>query len=123
MVEAAFKERRWPWVVPKRHSECVSCSRSCPGAEAEYDSRHQTVSPNLLEELRSAGITESSVFRQGSSVIVFVVHPVDAVAALARVGASEANRRWQERFADLMATPATEVAEVWHLEPEDNRSR
>jgi L-rhamnose mutarotase len=91
-----------------------------PGAEAAYDSRHQTISPDLLAELRLAGFTESSVFRQGTSVIVFAFHPVDAVAALARVGESEANRRWGERFADLMATQPIEVAEVWHLDLADD---
>ncbi len=101
-----------------RQRVCLTFSL-VPGAEAEYDSRHQLISPDLLEELRSAGIADSAVFRQGTTVIVFVVHPVDAVAALARVGATDANRRWQERFADLMASPPTEVAEVWHLEPGD----
>lgn len=90
-----------------------------PGAEAEYDRRHHTVWPELIEQIRSAGITQSAVFRAGTSVIVFVSHPDDAVAALARVGASEPARRWNDSFADLMATQPSEVTELWRLDPAD----
>ena len=92
------------------------------GAEEEYDRRHRTVWPELLEQIRAAGITQNAVLRTGTSVIVFVAHPDDVVAALARVGASQPARRWNEWFADLMATEPSEAIEVWRMDPADGRS-
>jgi len=67
------------------HQICLVFSLR-PGAEEEYDRRHRTVWPELLEQIRAAGITQNAVLRTGTSVIVFVAHPDDVVAALARVG-------------------------------------
>jgi len=88
-----------------------------PGAEAQYDSRHRTAWPELIDELREAGLTGNTVYRMGTTVVITLSHPDDAAAALARVGASESARRWTEWFADLMATQPIEAMEVWRLEP------
>ena len=70
------------------------------GREAEYDRRHQAVFPELEAAMREAGVTRYAIFRDGRSVIG-CFEAADGFAALERVQATEASRRWQQTMAPL----------------------
>jgi L-rhamnose mutarotase len=70
------------------------------GSEAEYDRRHRAVFPELEAAMRAAGVTRYAIFRDGRSVIG-CFEAADGFAALERVQASEASRRWQQSMAPL----------------------
>ena len=64
------------------------------GREAEYDRRHQAVFPEL------EGVTRYEIFRDGRTSIG-CFEAADGFAALERVQATEASRRWQQTMAPL----------------------
>jgi len=70
------------------------------GREAEYDRRHQAVFPELEAAMRDAGVTRYAIFRDGRAVIG-CFEAADGFAALERVQATEASRRWQQTMAPL----------------------
>lgn len=92
-----------------------------PGQEEEYERRHTQVWPELEAELRSAGVGNYTLFRRGTQVIAYAECEPDAETAFAKVGETEANRRWAQWFTDVLAVHTAgdgrlvEAAEVWHL--------
>jgi L-rhamnose mutarotase len=91
-----------------------------PGTEAEYDRRHQAVFPDLLEAFREAGIRSYSIYRDGTTLFAYMEGD-DLPRALARVDATEANRRWQAFMADILVPwPSGQMSEtlpeVFHFE-------
>lgn len=88
-----------------------------PGAGDDYDRRHRVVAPDLLNEIRAAGVTDSAVYRLGDTVFVLLVHSTDAATAHREISASEAARQWGARFADLVATEPEPLVAVWSLPP------
>ena len=89
--------------------------RLVSGREDEYRRRHVEVWPELEEAIRAEGIVNSVVYAAGDTVVVLVEHPTDIEGALERLGATEANARWSEYFADVMATEPEQADEVWRL--------
>jgi L-rhamnose mutarotase len=93
-----------------------------PGQEAEYQRRHDEIWPELVTELRNAGVRNYSLFRRGTNVIAYAECHPDAATAFGKVGATEVNARWAQWFTDVLAqhTDAdgglVEAAEVWHLD-------
>ena len=93
-----------------------------PGQEQEYERRHEQVWPELIQELRAAGVRNYSLFRLGTQVIAYAECEPDAETAFAAVGRTEPNRRWAEWFADVLAVHTdgngrlVEAPEVWHLD-------
>ena len=75
-----------------------------PDKLEEYRELHQAVWPELLSDMRAAGIRNYSIFADGPELFGYLECDDWAVtsSALAR---SEANRRWQEFMADYLATP------------------
>ncbi len=86
------------------------------GAEAEYDRRHAEVWPELVAEIRAAGVVRNTVFRIGPLVIMHAEHPTDIAGAIERVGASAVGKRWGARFADLLLPGGERALEVWNLD-------
>ena len=93
------------------------------GAEAEYDRRHERVTPELEAAMREAGVTRYAIFRDGSTVIG-CFEAADGFAALERVQASDASRRWQAVMAPLFEPVegadwgiARRLPRVWALGP------
>lgn len=93
-----------------------------PGAEAEYKKRHDEIWPELVEVIRSAGQTNYSLFRRGTTVVGYLECEPDAATAFARVAATDVNARWSEWLEDVIATPRGDdggferLEEVWHLD-------
>ncbi len=93
-----------------------------PGQESEYERRHAEIWPDLIEELRAAGVHNYTLFRRGTQVIAYAECHPDAETAFGKVGATEVNRRWALWFTDVLARHTDdnghliEAAEVWHLD-------
>jgi L-rhamnose mutarotase len=93
-----------------------------PGAEDEYKKRHDEMSPELVEAIKSAGLSNYSLFRRGTTVVAYVECEPDAATAFAKVAATDVNERWTEFMKEVIATPRLEngafpeLAEVWHLD-------
>ena len=70
----------------------------------EYKRIHREVWPELLADMRAASIRNYSIFARGPELFGYLECDDwdTVVAALAR---SEANRRWQERMKEYLATP------------------
>jgi L-rhamnose mutarotase len=87
-----------------------------PGAEAEYQRRHDEIWPEMVQALQQAGIRNYSLFRRGLDVIAY------AHTAFAKIAATEVDARWSEWFTELIerrfgddGAPMT-AQEVWHLD-------
>jgi len=65
-----------------------------------YDEAHRHVWPELLDELRSFGVEQYSIFRRGQQLFLYM-HVPDWNAALERMAASEVNLRWQRKMAPI----------------------
>lgn len=92
-----------------------------PGREEEYDRRHRAVWPELLDELRLAGVRNYSIFRHGTTVIGYAECTPDVATAFGKVGATEVNTRWADWFKGLIVGIAggdwqTSYTEVFHLD-------
>lgn len=93
-----------------------------PGREEEYARRHREIWPELVDELRRAGVHNYSLFRRGTQVIAYAECHPDAATAFGAVGATEVNTRWAEWFRDVLAVHTDqsgglrEAQEVWHLD-------
>ncbi|GAC1362559.1 MAG: L-rhamnose mutarotase [Acidobacteriaceae bacterium] len=70
------------------------------GKETEYDEAHRRVWPELLREMEEIGITDYSIFRRGQLLFLYM-HVPKFADVLAKLGASDVNRRWQEAMAPL----------------------
>jgi L-rhamnose mutarotase len=67
----------------------------------EYVEAHRAVWPEMLEDLRSAGIRNYSIFRTGNEV--FGYFESDDIEAAGRyLDAQEVNSHWQDHMADLL---------------------
>lgn len=79
------------------------------GCEAEYDRRHHTIWPELVEEIRRV-YSSFTVFLRGRLVVVYGDER-------ARVdGVSEIGARWIDHMADVLEPETVELDEVMHLE-------
>jgi L-rhamnose mutarotase len=93
-----------------------------PGSEEEYKRRHDEIWPELVADIKGAGISNYSLFRRGTQVIAYCECEPDVATAFGRLGPSDANRRWSEWFEDIIVALADEdgnlfeAPEVWHLD-------
>jgi L-rhamnose mutarotase len=91
--------------------------RLLPGAEAEYRQRHADVWPEMLDELRSGGCSNYSIYLlDGQLIGVFDVEDFDRFRA--RMAASPVNERWQADMARLI-DPCTDPATGFHRRLEE----
>ena len=93
-----------------------------PGFAAEYKKRHDEIWPELVAELKRAGISDYSIFLHPASLKLFAVlkrpddHTMDELPATTVV------KKWWANMADIMETnpdnsPVVELVEqVFHLE-------
>jgi len=92
------------------------------GTAEEYKRRHDEIWPELVNDIKAAGMSNYSLFRDGDRVIGYVECEPDVAASFARLGQSEANARWSEWFADIIVALTDEhgelfrLKEVWHLD-------
>ena len=66
---------------------------------ADYLKAHDPVWPEMLDVMRNAGIRNYSLFVQEDGLIVGYMEGANIAESLAQLGATDVNRRWQERMA------------------------
>jgi L-rhamnose mutarotase len=93
-----------------------------PGQEAEYKRRHDEIWPELVADIKAAGLSNYSLFRSGQQIVAYVECDPDAATAFAKLADSEANARWAKWFEDVIVALTDEdgnmdtLDEVWHLD-------
>lgn len=71
-----------------------------PNKVEEYDRVHKQVWPELLQELKSFGVREYSIFRRNQQLVLYLrVQDFDRL--LTQLAASEINLKWQGYVKDL----------------------
>jgi L-rhamnose mutarotase len=93
-----------------------------PGNVAEYKRRHDEIWPELSQELRSAGISDYSIFLDEETMTLFAVQKVTDHNTAAALPNSPVVRKWWNSMAPLMVThpdnaPVSKpLKEVFHLD-------
>lgn len=94
-----------------------------PERLAEYRARHAAVWPEMLRALRESGWHNYSLFVRDGGLLIGYFETPSLEQALARMAATDVNRRWQaemaELFVELDGAPDegfTRLTEVFHLE-------
>ena len=77
-----------------------------PGFAAEYRKRHDEIWPELVRELRAAGISDFSIFLDEKSLTLFVVRKISDRAKFAELPKQPVIRKWWSYMAPLMETNA-----------------
>ncbi|MER3436853.1 MAG: L-rhamnose mutarotase [Chloroflexota bacterium] len=75
-----------------------------PDRLAEYKTIHQQVWPELLRDMRDAGIRNYTIFADGNELFGYLECD-DWSATTEALSQSDANRRWQEWMKDYLLTP------------------
>jgi len=93
------------------------------GTFAEYKKRHDEIWPELVAELKSAGLSNYSLFRFSAERIVgYVECEPDAETCFGILSHAEANTRWSKWFEEIIVSLTDdegnmhELEEVWHLD-------
>ncbi len=90
------------------------------GMEDQYDRRHADVWNDMKDMLKTSGVRNYSIFRDG--IHIFGYWECDDLnSTLAHIRSSEANVRWQKYMSDVIATPPAErtsegMKEVFRLD-------
>ena len=88
----------------------------------EYRERHKDVWPEMLAALREAGWGNYSIFLADDGLLVGYLETDDYAAALARMAATDVNRRWQAEMAEFFVSDGPpdqsflRLAEIFHLD-------
>ncbi len=69
-----------------------------PDAIEEYEQAHRRVWPELLRKLKDVGISDYSIFRRGTD-LVLVMRVEDFDRAWDELAKDPANQRWQQEMA------------------------
>ena len=93
-----------------------------PGSEEEYARRHQNVWPALLADLKQAGCSRYSIYRQGLNLFAYM-EVEDFQQFLNKMATSNASERWEKQMSDILireVDPATGfpavLPEIFHLD-------
>ena len=107
---------------PPTHRVCFQLQVK-PERLEEYRRRHAAVWPDMLQALRATGWRNYSLFVRDDGLLIGYFETPDLAAALAGMGDTEVNARWQAEmagfFADLEVPPDlgfVVLDEVFHLE-------
>lgn len=93
-----------------------------PGAAAEYKQRHDHIWPELVAELRSAGISDYSIFLDEETLTLFAVQKLADGNTAGHLPQSPIVRQWWDSMAPLMevepdnAPVCLQLKEVFHLD-------
>jgi L-rhamnose mutarotase len=71
-----------------------------PGMIEEYEEAHRHVWPEMIRELKSAGVTEYSIFRRDLQLFL-TMRVADFEETQRMLAGSEVNLRWQRTMAPL----------------------
>jgi L-rhamnose mutarotase len=72
------------------------------GAADAYEEAHRTVWPEMLALLKSAGISEYSIYRR-DDLLILTLRAVDFEATWSRIENDPVNLRWQQAMAPFFA--------------------
>jgi len=93
-----------------------------PGVAAEYKKRHDAIWPELAAELKTAGVSDYSIFLDEETLTLFAVQKLSDRNTAAQLPNSPVVRKWWDFMAPLMEThpdnsPIAEpLREVFHLD-------
>jgi L-rhamnose mutarotase len=93
-----------------------------PGCEEEYKRRHDEIWPELVEELRAAGISDYSIFLHPQTLQLFGVLKRTADHRMEQLPQTEVMQKWWRYMADIMDTEADHspvsipLEQVFHLD-------
>ena len=76
-------------------------TRIKPGSEERYEEYHRAVWPDVLEEIRRAGITKYVIFRDGLDLFHFI-ECADYELAIAEIAKDPTSMRWEAEIATMM---------------------
>jgi L-rhamnose mutarotase len=86
------------------------------GAEAEYRRRHDKIWPELVAELRAAGIQDYRIFADAENGCLFAVITRSTNHTMDDLPKKAVMQRWWTMMADLMFTEADSSPQVAALE-------
>jgi L-rhamnose mutarotase len=93
-----------------------------PGHVAEYKRRHETIWPELVAEIKRAGIADFSIFLDEATLTLFAVQKVGEDYDSVAHSSQEVSIRWREYMADILevhsdkTAKCTPLKEVFHLD-------
>jgi L-rhamnose mutarotase len=90
--------------------------RLYPGTEAEYDRRHAAIWPELVAAIRDAGIRNLSAFRRGTDVWHYAECSPEAMAAFAKLGATDASAKWDDSLRTIVERTVADGERIWFHE-------
>jgi L-rhamnose mutarotase len=73
-----------------------------PGAAEAYEEAHRAVCPEMLALLKSAGISEYSIYRR-DELLILTLRAADFEATWSRIDNHPVNLRWQQVMAQFFA--------------------
>jgi L-rhamnose mutarotase len=92
------------------------------GSEAEYKKRHDEIWPELAALLKSAGISDYSIFLDPETLTLFGVQKLAMGNRAAELAGEKVMRKWWDYMKDIMDTNpdgspvAKDLREVFHLD-------
>jgi L-rhamnose mutarotase len=93
-----------------------------PGSIDEYIRRHDEIWPELVAELKEAGLSNYTLFRDSDERIVgYVECEPDAKTCFGSLANAEANVRWSAWFEDIIVSLTDDdgnmhsMPALWHL--------
>ena len=93
-----------------------------PGFEEEYRRRHAAIWPELAKELKTAGISDYSIYLDRRTLSLFAIQKLSLANRAARLPQKAIVKKWWAYMKDLMETnpdhsPVTfPLDEMFHLE-------
>lgn len=75
-----------------------------PGGAAEYQRRHDALWPELARALRTAGISDYSIFLDAETLTLFAVQQQTDDSTASELPHHPVVRKWWDHMADLMET-------------------
>lgn len=92
------------------------------GQKEEYKKRHNEIWPELKQLLKTAGISEYSIFLDEETNILFAFQKVNGNGNSQELGQTEIVKKWWAFMADIMKTNpdnspvSAELEEVFYME-------
>ncbi|WP_027330719.1 L-rhamnose mutarotase [Marinimicrobium agarilyticum] len=93
-----------------------------PGCEQEYEKRHDEIWPELVEELRAAGVSDYSIFLHPQTFQLFGVLKRTENHRMSELPETDVMQKWWRHMADIMETEpdnspvSVPLNNVFHLE-------
>ena len=94
-----------------------------PGTLEEYQRRLDEIWPELVTELKDAGLSNYTLFKfDDERIIGYVECEPDAATCFGKLAHADANARWSTWFEDIIVSLTDDegnmhsLREIWHLD-------